>query len=353
MSDFLLADGFGNLSDGTHTAGSTRQILGTQWSGFNANFSIEDRADGGKWLKNAGSLSIIRLASGTLASKVTTIAVSFRLIRGGAEGVNIVTLYDGSTLIGMIGVRDVDGALTYCINAFGNALYAADIVSEGSAIPTSTPTHIEARVVLHGSAGSVTWYINGVEDVSTTGINTISGGAGCDHVTLAAALSSSYGEVAGLPNNWKIGDVVAHVGSSPIGDVRVFYLPCDTAGTDADFSPSAGDNEDNVDEVGPDEDATYNESDGTAGHRDSFLTSGLGGVTVLSVGPLVRTRKEGAGSGTLKVGVIHSSSESQSSAIALSDAYLSLMEFFDACPSGGGWDATKVTAAELSYEVGA
>ena len=109
-----------------------------------------------------------------------------------------------------------------------------------------------------------------------------------------------------------------------------------------------------VDEVGPDEDATYNESDGTAGHRDSFETAGVSSVTVLSVGVLTRARKTSTGAATLLLGIAEGGTEEQSAAKALTEDYLTMVEFFDVNPDTlAAWTPAEVTAAEHSYEVGA
>ena len=348
MSDFLLADGFGNLSDGTHTAGATREILGDLWTAYGANFVIEDRGDGRKWMKNKGSVSRINLVSLALPD-LTTLRFCFRIIRATAADVMLCSLFDGASNMGGIYINAA-GQVVYS-NYFTGDQPDAGIVATGPVIPTNTETFVEVVVVLgNAAAGSVTFYVGGVLDSTVASIDTINSGTACDILKICYYSTDTYG----LPDGWKLSDFIVHTAASPLGDVGVFYVPCDTAGTDADFTPSAGSNEDNVDEIGPDEDTTYNESDGTAGHRDSFTGDGVSGVTVLSVASLVRARKTDSGAATLILGAVHGASEDQSAARSLSEDYLTLIEFFDDCPStAAAWTPAQVTAAELSYEVGA
>jgi len=346
MSDFILADGFGNLSDGTHTAGSDREILGDQWSQFGYNFSIEDRSDGRKWLKNNGSQSIINLYTGTLGG-LTTVQLCFRVIRATGAHVKVASLYDGSDNIGGIHIN-ATGQLVYSTYIAGDAPQAG-IVATGPTIPLNTETFVEVVVALAGgTGGSVAFYVNGAHSSTTSSIDTINYGTSVTAIRFFYHSSNYFG----IPNGWKFSDIVLHSGSSPVGDLGVFYVESDTAGTDSDFTPSAGDNENNVDEIGPDEDTTYNESDGTAGHRDSFTGDGISNVDVLSVGTLVRARKTSTGAASLLVGALHSGSEDQSAAKALSEDYLTLLEYFDDCPStSSAWTTAQVGAAEASYEV--
>ena len=341
MSDFLLAEGFGNLTDGTHLAGTSREILGDQWSSFDQNFAIEDRADGRKRMIWIGSNTRPGMVTGNLGG-ISTVALAFRVTRHSADHCTFATFRDSTWILGVVTINAA-GNVAYCKSATGTAIVAS------AAVPLDTETHIEVRILFHQSAGSVHIYINGILADSATGIDTIDQGATLDNILFFTTAQTAY-----LYTGWKWGDFVIHTGTSPIGDVGVYYLPADADGADSDFTPSAGANYQCVDEIGPDEDTTYNESDGTAGHRDSFETAGIAGMDILSVGVLARARKTDSGAATLLLGAIHGASEDQSAAKGLSEDYLTFTEFFDVCPStSAAWSSAEVTAAEFSHEVGA
>jgi hypothetical protein len=341
---FLLADGFGNLSDGTHTAGVTREILGDQWASYAASFAIEDIADGRKWLKTPSS-SDVRIGLLTTGwSGVATIVLCFRVKPSDRDASGIAKLMDGTSVLGFVGM-DTNGSVVYDA---GSAVGSNRRITS-SALPLNTETHVEVRIVLHNSTGAVTIYLNGVEDAAVTGQDTINAGTSCTIINFF----SSTDNTTDLRTGWKFTDIIVHTEASPLGDTGVYFLPADGVGTDDDFTPSAGSNYQCADEIGPDEDTTYNESDGTAGHRDSFACDDISGVTVLAVGTLVRARKTDTGDATILVGAVHSGSETQSSAKALTEQYLTKINFLEDVPGGAGWTGTQVSAAEISYEVGA
>lgn len=66
---------------------------------------------------------------------------------------------------------------------------------------------------------------------------------------------------------------------SSVGEVRIHALAPNGAGTNSNFTPSAGSNYQCVDEALQDFDDSYNSSDGTSGHRDDFEIENLSGVT--------------------------------------------------------------------------
>jgi len=350
MSDFLLADGFGNLADGAHVAATDRSPLGSQWTGYAYDFVLTDRSDGRKWLSVA-TTGRVGLQSRSLGN-ASTAAICFRVYRGDATACVFIKLVNAAGTIGWIGIN-ASGAVTYQNGGY-STLGANIVATSTDTIPTTTETFVEVRITLGDSAaGSVSFYMNGVLSNTVSGIDT------CYLTGRTALQDIKFGEnsesaaqciIAG----WKYGDIIIHTATSPIGDVGVYYRPVDADGADSDFTPSAGANYQCADEIGPDGDTTYNESDGTAGHRDSFETAGVSAMSVLSVGVLFRARKTDTGTATLLLGAAHGGSEDQSTAKALTEAYLTQIEFFDVCPStSAAWSAAEVTAAELSYEVGA
>jgi hypothetical protein len=349
MSDFLLADGFGNLSDGSHLVASDREILGKQWVSYTNNFAVSDMGDGRKWLMSNGSTVKLGIQSVDFAAQ-TTLSFCFRIFMDDRDLTNLFFLYDGTTYIYQIGI-DASGRVIYggWNNLYLQPSLTSSIVATSSILPLNTPIHCEVKIVLgNGTDGEVHFYINGVLDTSVTGIDTIRAGTSCTNIVVNA-----YDDAWGFPPNWKLSDIIVHNKATPIGGAGVYYVGSDTAGTDADFTPSAGSNENNVDEIGPDEDTTYNESDGTIGHRDSFTGDGVTGLNVLSVCAVVRARKTASGPAFLSVGVLHGGSEDQAAEVALTEEYETFVHFVDENPSTSApWATAAVGAAEVTMEVG-
>jgi len=344
MSDYLLAEGFGPFKDGTHTQGADIEVIG-QWASYAQNFSLTDIADGRKWLTSAGSTLAVGLAA-TGWTTTATISACFRLYPTTRDRTELFQLRDGGSFIGSISI-DTSGQIYYNIGAFGTPDMTSGIKATSAALALNTPTHVEVRVTLHNATGTVQIYLNGVLSVSVANLDTLANGASCTSI-----LFNSYSAGVGFRVGWKITDIIFHKSSTPVGVLQVPFVIDDAAGTDADFTPSAGSNEDNVDEIGPDEDATYNSSE-TPGDRDGFTGDGLALGDIKTVLHYVRARKEAAGAATLLIGALHGGSEDQSAAKAVTETYSNLTEFFDTCPStAAAWSAAEVAAAENTMEVG-
>jgi len=339
MSKILLAEGFGNLTDGTHTVASEREIFGEQWPSVGANYVIDDIGDGRKWCKAPANYTNPAFASKSWTGE-TEIYFSCRIYRGDTGYSGVVYFYSGANTLGGIWI-DTNGKVSY--SNYPHTTIGIVAVSTAS-LPLDSITHIEVKVTFHNSTGAVRIWINGVEDSNTTGIDTINAGTSCTGVVLM----KEDGRLL-----WKYTDFIVHNDTGPLGDVGVYYFPANADGAETDFTPSAGDNYQCLDDIGPDEDTTYNESDGTAGHRDTINTTNPTGLTIISVGALVRARKTDTGAATLLIGAKHSTNETQSAAKALSTDYLTLLEFIDDVPGGTGWTLTQVQDALVSYEVGA
>ena len=338
MSVILAAIGFGHMADGTHTMPDP-EMVAEQWSGSGYGYKIEDNGDGRKWYRSYGS--DLAVTSWTWAGE-TEIYASFRAYRGVASGPAVISFKDGASHLGAISIN-TSGYVVYSTYTSPSPTISI-VATSTAALPLDSWTHIEVRVIFHGSSGSVKIWINGVLDSDTTGIDTINAGTSCTKVVL-------------FQNNfdpdYKYGDFIIHNDSAPLGDAGVYYLPASADGVDTNFTPSAGDNYQCVDEIGTDEDTTYNESDGTAGHRDSLANAGISGITPISVGALVRARKTAGGAATLLPGIVHSGSETQGAARTLGEDYNTLEEWVDDVPGGAGWTLTQIGNAEVSYEVGA
>jgi hypothetical protein len=130
----------------------------------------------------------------------------------------------------------------------------------------------------------------------------------------------------------------------------VWYQPADTAGSAANFTPSAGSNYENVDDIGSDDDATYNYST-TSTTKDQIAHSYSLDVDPLVVQPLAMGRYESTAE-SLKVGILSNTTEDLDTAKALGATYSGVRgKLYVTDPdTASAWSASGADAAETVYE---
>lgn len=199
------------------------------------------------------------------------------------------------------------------------ALQARRGYSNGTILGTSNPAitanawnHIEAKVLVNGSTGTVAIYVNGIEVLSLTGQNTANTGT----VDIGQIVHTSMSTVgpdftAGDTNSTGLTiyrkdavywDTAGSVNNDILGTVSVLRLAVD-ADSSFNWTPSTGTTGFNlIDEAGPD-DLDYIEADSTPPAASSFTFENLP-VDVTSVRgliSLVRAKKTDGGDGNLQV----------------------------------------------------
>lgn len=140
-------------------------------------------------------------------------------------------------------------------------------------------------------------------------------------------------------------------GAAFLGDVRVDSLLPDGAGDSAQFTPSAGNNWENVDEAAPDGDTTYNQS-ATAGHIDLFTMQDLpSSTTIYGVATVLRARKTDAGTREVRGKLKTSGTTANGATHALGTTFGSYFSHFENDPGGGAWSDADVDGTQVGYEV--
>lgn len=333
----LGMESWGYVEDGNHDTASTG--FAGRWTMSAGNWDIVDLGDGRKKISSQ-YYTTSRMVK-ILSAATTTLISGFYLHRNLSVGRELAFLRNAS---GTAGIISINGSGQILYQRGVNYATATTLLTSTAAIAIGAPTQVTVKVVLHNTAGAVYIYVGGVLDSSVTGVDTLYQGSDCTEFWL-----DNPRGVGGTPNHewsdlyWDDSDV--------LGDVKCSYEPMDESGSDADWTPTGDtNNEDCVDEVGPDDDTTYNRST-TNGDRDSLGHSGLGNVaTAISVEVLVRARKEDANNSSIKVGVKHGANETLSGEKALSTAYAYVSEIFDDVPGGSGWTAAQLAAAESLYQ---
>jgi len=328
-------ESFGHAPTGAVTSAD---LLSNQWTSIAGGLALVDLTGGRKYVyrtSGAGNLTL------DLDSDLSTLVLGLRLhnIKSTTREYLAVFL-DGIQVLGLL-MKDV--ATSKLVYIRGASFLDPRILVSTAATAVGSNDHWTAKVVFDNVAGSVEFYQNGVLDSSVAGVDTINAGTDCDTIAIFATYAE-YG-TAGLSDIW-VDDVTNH------GETSVLYRPVDGVGSSADWTPTgAASNWECTDEVPPDDDTTYNAST-TSSDLDQLAQAGMDGAvgSVLAVQAHVRARKETAAGATIKVGLLHGVTHSQSLAMALSTSYEQRTEIFEDVPGGAGWTSAQLDATQVSYE---
>jgi hypothetical protein len=236
-------------------------------------------------------------------------------------------------------------------------IYDADGADQATSTGTLTLDSyhaVQVKAVAHATTGSVEVWINGVEFVTATNIDTMpsSGNQYFGRVTFGAVVSGAdqffddiclWDDSGSDWNDWTDGK-----------DLRIdtLYPNADTA--QEDFIPlGAGDQFAEVNET-PDHDAdvSYNGST-NAGDKDRLGLEAFSGVpiAIYNVRSRIAVKKTNAGAANAKVGVFSGSTEDVSAAQGLSGDYGYLHHDSEINPDDSlAWEVADIDALQVQYE---
>lgn len=219
--------------------------------------------------------------------------------------------------------------------------------------------YLEAKVTVSNSVGSVEVRINGKTVVNLSGIDTQNGGSA--EISMVR-FRHSDGAGNGKSLQFLIDDIyvcndVGTVNNDFLGLTSVETLVPNAAGDSAQFTPSAGNNHDNVDDdEGDDGDTTYNQST-TSGHKDLFgcqdLTNITGTIHGVQVEAIARVTSATPQPIITKVKSSTTEGSGTTRGIASTPEYVGVRDIFEQDPdASAAWTTTTVNAMQIGYEVG-
>lgn len=207
--------------------------------------------------------------------------------------------------------------------------------------------YVEIKIVCDASAGSVQIKLNGVNDGTVTGIQTrTQSNNNIQCVQFNAGSFSHYKDDIYILNSDSSGP------NTFLGDVQIVSITPSGAGTHTDFTPSAGANYQNVDDVAYDDDTTYNETSVT-GNIDTYamsdisLSGAIKGVQFNWV-----SRKTTAGT-RLEAPVIRTNStDTVGSDVSETDTYTNKFAIYQKNPvTSADFTQSELNAAEFGIKV--
>lgn len=211
------------------------------------------------------------------------------------------------------------------------------------ALQQNVQQYVEFKVtVATGAGGAIDVYIDNVNQLSLSGINTANTGtSGWDEFCLGPCATSVNSANSSV---WHMDDLYVNDGSGGENDdvwgtVQIMTDLPTGDGDDSVWAPSAGSNFQNVDDAAPDDDATYNEA-ATAGDRDLYtFPSWAAAGEIKAVEILALARKTDAGTSTVKVVTKSGGTLANGATQGLGSTYAYISEVFDQDPiAAAPWD---------------
>ena len=206
--------------------------------------------------------------------------------------------------------------------------------------------YLEFKTLCHGSAGAFELRINGVAEVSGTGVNTQGAGS-------ATMNGVSLFDTAENQNEQHMDDFYLMDGSVPgaafLGSCHVGSLLPTGAGDLTQWTPSAGSNYQNVQDAAPDGDTDYNET-GVSGYTDLFTLGTLPtDSVVVGLAAIMNHCASDAGPVQLYTAVKVDGVIETSAAGRTNVGYRSTFSVFES--KSRSWSAAVVNALQLGYKI--
>jgi hypothetical protein len=230
---------------------------------------------------------------------------------------------------------------------FGISVYDGSSALLGSTsdfiIPEQKWIYLETKVTISATVGVVEVRVNGVEVINETGLDTKNGSDYMRYISLGCVYSN-------FNSHWDdiyIDDAQFH------GDCRIrTFMPDSISSTNNDFTASAGNKDECVDEAQSNDDTDYIVSD-TLNHKQTFgITTGALG-TVIAIQLNNHCRIDEAGTRKIKPVIRSNSTNYQGTETEdITADYLFESEIFETDPDDSNpWTQTKLEAAEFGLEI--
>ena len=212
--------------------------------------------------------------------------------------------------------------------------------------------YLEMRTVVGSPSGSVEIRAGGktilfVENAPTQ--------ASANGTIDSVVIGPMFDTGAALAGDWLYDDLyVLDVSSSPnmdfLGDVRVIAIGPTANGATAQWSASAGQNFQNVDEADPNDDTDFNT--GAAGQTDTFVFANLGvnSANVRAVATHINARQDDPGTRSIRPTIRLVGSNFAGVTTNVTSAYSYYSQIYEQSPqTSNSWSVLEVNSAEFGY----
>jgi hypothetical protein len=340
------------LTEGFDLIGSNADLLGRGWTIAEAGViaATANQYGGRAWDLGTTDDTVLALNMPVVIGTQPYISVAcwrlYTTIPGTAAG-SIIGIGDG---VSPVTTLAPNSAHVYLQNAAGGGIRVSkanntEVITLGSRIKANVWQHYELRVFVDHSVGTLEFWLDGILEVSETGIDTRdSGTTGNIHFT-----------GNNDPSNCYIDDIVitqdATTEHAQIGLHRIHTLLPDGAGTNTAWT---GSNTDVDDPFGASDGDTTFASESVVNDKQDYTFDNLSEspASVISVTVVTEARKDDSGTVGLTSFVLSNAVEGAGTEVGLSEAYSTSNDFFPLNPDGSvAWTETTVNALQAGHEI--
>ena len=215
----------------------------------------------------------------------------------------------------------------------------------GSAAPSTISAGVvislEMAITIDATVGTVDVWVNNASVLHLTGQNTKATSNTTCSIMLWSCPASTTTDYCDMI--WA---------NARINDSTIETIVPTGAGNYTQFTPSAGSNWQNVDEIPPNDDTDFNDTT-TVGNIDSFTHAALSGSpnTISAVIVNVRAKNTTTGSGSVAPFVRSSTTDSPGTAQALNTNYQDFQAVYNTDPATSvAWTTSGVNSCEFGYK---
>lgn len=211
--------------------------------------------------------------------------------------------------------------------------------------------HLECKVLIHASAGTIEVRAEGFTVLNLTGIRTTSyvGGAAVS-VGIVSMISSQDGSAPAMyAKDFMVWDSTGTVNNNFMSTCQVLKL-IPNGDTTLGWTPSSGTTGYNlINETTPDDDTNYISAPFPLPGNSQFTLTDLpvNVSTVRGVQLMHRSRKIDGGDGNIQTSVVSGANTGNGADRPITTAYTYMWDIFDLDPSGTVWSRTLVNALQL------
>lgn len=347
------------VSKYTQEVASFLQALGTPPTDTSGIAAIGRRGTNGLRLKivtndggNQGSKAYRKVLSSPAPSGATAIAgFSFRSVTAFNLLGTSTTQTTGACLFSFY--KSGTSQIWFRLNTNGTiAAYRGTTLlgTTANALTQNVEQYIELKVLLHGSTGTVTIHVDGIEWLALTGVNTQNAGVSTwDEIYRGPVTGAS------ASGEWNFDDLYVADGSGAswndfVGDVRIDAVLPTTNGTTRNFTPSTGtDDFAVVDEASANGDTDYVEASAVNDVVTmNFPNAPVTGADIYGVQVVAQAKKTDAGAAGHKAVTRLGGVDYLGAEVGLGSTYQFLTQPWAVKPSDASpWTDTDFNAAEF------